>query len=85
MSYKNDLISRIDVINLISQKFPMCTELISEINNLSGKNNDEITKEENIPLKEGECKCICCKKIIKDNQIFRSLVDKSKGICFDCY
>lgn len=36
-------------------------------------------------IKNGECLCIYCKKIIKDGKIFSRGVDEKRGICFDCY
>ena len=39
-------------------------------------------------LKDGECKCECCKKIfsLEDNtRIFPRANNLKSGLCFDCY
>ena len=36
-------------------------------------------------IKNGECFCISCKKIIRDNRIFPKVTDRTIGLCFDCY
>ena len=36
-------------------------------------------------LKDNECLCISCKKIITDERIFRYKDSPSIGVCYDCY
>lgn len=53
-----------------------------------GCTRNKVDRFEPRELKEYECICIYCKKIINkrvDNRIFASLEDPHKGICFDCY
>ena len=40
---------------------------------------------EDRPIKEGECKCIVCKKIVISGRIFKFKDDPTQGLCFDCY
>lgn len=36
-------------------------------------------------LKDNECLCMSCKRIITDDRIFRYKHNLSIGLCFDCY
>ena len=40
---------------------------------------------EPLKIKDGECFCISCKKIITDKKIFPYKDNKNKGLCFNCY
>lgn len=33
----------------------------------------------------GECRCLCCGRVIKDGKIFPQRDDPTKGLCYDCY
>lgn len=36
-------------------------------------------------LKDNECLCISCKRIIDNGEIFRYKDNPKKGLCFNCY
>lgn len=38
-----------------------------------------------IKPKDGECRCVCCGRVVKDDKIFPQKADPKKGLCFDCY
>lgn len=42
-------------------------------------------KFEVIEIKEDECQCEHCKKIVKEDKIFRRKDNPKYGLCFDCY
>lgn len=53
-----------------------------------GCKRNKVDRFEPRELKEGECICIYCKRLIDtkvENRIFVNLEDPYKGICFDCY
>lgn len=65
-----------------------CKHILGDGLHCLGCSRNKEDRFEPIVLKEGQCRCIYCKRIFdtKENKrIFASLEDPSKGICFDCY
>ena len=60
-------------------------ETTADLNTICKAIYDGIPQKSLEKVKEGECKCIACKKIITDDRIFKFKDDPTQGLCFDCY
>ena len=63
-------------------KYNNCKNFFAKCRECSENYNNEF---EAIEIKDDECQCESCKKIVRTDRIFKRKDNPKKGLCFDCY